>query len=195
MKHIMNRTIIAGALVAILGIFASTSQAKTNIYLELKEQTTGTSYRCPVNGNGKFSFEGVAPGKYTISVSFNGDACLSTIELSSFSWGASNSGSLSAGSASTGKSTQVTRSNISNNRSASPSPVAASGVRVAVGDVDGDGVMDMITSPVVVTLGGNKPASNETVYPTIVLRDILVSSVCSPKGDLKATYDIKMNKK
>jgi hypothetical protein len=117
----------------------------------------------------------------------------------SFSWGASNSASLST-SGVQGKSTPVTRSNISNNRTAGSTGDAASaevmsgGVRVATGDVDGDGFADMISHPVSVML------SDATVSPTgdrqvTILQGVVVTAQCSPSGKTKGGWDLKENTK
>jgi hypothetical protein len=197
MNHTLNHRLIVAAMFALAAtIFASNSFAALNAYLTLKG-ANGKTYQSTVDPNGKFSFTNVEPGTYSlIWVCDDGSNPPSSIEISSFSWGATNSGSVSSGSMSSGrasgtvqtKTSQVTRSNISNNRVSCPS-----GVTVATGDVDGDGTADMITSPVTIT----SPSLTKVgmTYQKIVFENVMVSSVCSPGGACKASWNLKKNVK
>jgi hypothetical protein len=207
MKHYsLNRIKMAGFFVLALSFLASNSFAALNAYLQLKGQKSGKTYKCKLDESGKFSFHDVEPGQYDLvfevtatdqagNTGADSRTMPTSIEISSFSWGMSNSGSLSV-SGVQGKSTPVTRSNISNNRtagSAAPPEVTSGGVRVATGDVNGDGVADMITSPV--TVKGWDPSTKQGVMSKVVIHDIVIMSVSSPEGTVKGGWNLKENVK
>jgi hypothetical protein len=211
-RNSKNRIALTSLFVMSLLVLSTSSFAALNAYLKLKPSkgTKGeATYQCKLDESGKFSFHDVAPGQYDLvlevtatdqagNTGSDSKTMPSSIEISSFSWGTSNSGSLST-SAVQGKSTQVTRSNISNNKSATwtvdsqPPDVTCDGVRVATGDVNGDGVPDMITSAV--TVKGWDPEKKEGISSKVVIHDITIMSVSSPEGACKASWDLKKNVK
>lgn len=62
---------------------------------------------------------------------------------------------------------------------------------VATDDVDGDGFADKITSPVTIDTHPSDPSE----VASVILKNIVVTSVSSPTGACKATWDIKKNEK
>jgi len=207
MKRFHNQTAFAGIFVLAVLLFASNSFAALNYYLTLKGQKQGKIYKATPDAGGKFTFTNVEPDMYDLTFvvtatdqagNTGSDAKVSKIEISSFSWGTTNSGSVvSVVPGETGRNTPVTRSNISNNRSftvdATAPVVTLSGTRVATGDLNGDGVPDVISSPVSVTIDSHP--TDPSQVSQIVLKNILVMSVSSPSGACKASYDLKKNVK
>jgi hypothetical protein len=216
MKRIEKHHVAFAGIFALAVLFISSSSfAALNAYLKLKGQKQGKTYKATPDASGKFKFSDVEPDVYdlTFEVTATDQAGntgsdskkISTIEISSFSWGSTNVGSNSGpGSqgggitpdAAQGKSTPVTRSNISNNRTftvdAQGPVVTISGVHVATGDVNGDGIADMITSPVKISVNG---ASDSGPASEIVLKNIMITSISSPSGECKAGYNVKANVK
>ncbi|MBS1903814.1 MAG: FG-GAP repeat protein [Bacteroidetes bacterium] len=200
MTHTRNTRMTFATLLALaIVLFASNTFAALNAYLQLKGTKSGKIYKSSLDASGKFSFSNVEPGTYSlIFVSEDGSNPPASIEIQSFSWGATNSGSMSSGSMSSGrasasattsKNSPVTRSNISNNRVSCPS-----GVTVSTGDLDGDGIPDVITSPVTISIS-NADGSRGQVFSKVVLQDITVSSACSPSGACKGNWNLKENVK
>lgn len=215
---------MTGLLVLMFSFLCVNSFAALNAYLKLKSLSGGKTYTCKLDNNGKFSFENVEPGKYDLIFVLDGsksqdDGTIQSIEISSFSWGASNTagkqgkstpvtrsnisnnrtGSTDGGdptpSEKQGKSTPVTRSNISNNRTATVDAqgpvVTCNGKTVQTGDLDGDGVPDELSSSVIWS-----PKSNiRSTSPEVILHEIVVTSSTTAEGKLKASWNLKENVK
>jgi hypothetical protein len=202
MKH-NNRFFTASLIALAVLFFSSQAFAAVDAFIWFKNTSTGNTFKCKIDNDGKFSCPNVEPGKYDVIFVCSGETsptgekksgCPSSIEISSFSWGTSNTAGKQ------GKSTQVTRSNISNNRAAgftvdATGPVVTiDGVRVATADVNGDGVSDKISSPVSVSLGHLVLIGHD--YSQVVLKDIVVSSESSKlDGAVKASWNLKENVK
>ncbi len=205
MKTTLTQRIFSATVVAAFLLLSTTSFAALNAYLTLKG-SNGKSYTCTADASGQFSFKDVQPGTYKLVwVLPKGDgeptgAC--TIQISSFSWGATNTssvgngGGMGAGKSTVtttttttettttldqaGKSTPVTRSNISNNRSS-----GAGAGKVSVQDLHFTCDASKLKSSV-------EPGG---MYETIILEDVMVSSVSSPSGKVSAaSWDLAKGK-
>jgi len=199
MKHFSSRIGWASLIVALATFFSAPSFAALNAYLKLKSLSGGKTYTCKLDDNGKFSFENVEPGKYDLIFVLDGsrstdDGTIQSIEISSFSWGASNTAGKQ------GKSTPVTRSNISNNRTANTRTatvdaqgpiVTCNGKTVATGDLDGDGIPDVLSASVIWSPKSNLRSSS----PDVILHDIVVTSSTTVEGKVKPSWNIKENTK
>jgi hypothetical protein len=221
MKHFtFSRTVLASLIIMLATFITAPSFAALNAYLKLKSLSGGKTYTCKLDESGKFSFENVEPGKYDLVFVLDGsrssdDGTIQSIEINSFSWGASNALGKQ------GKSTPVTRSNISNNRTGSVEPsgkqgtgspvtrsnisnnrtatvdakgpeVTCNGKVVATGDLDGDGVPDELSSSVIWS-----PKSNirSTSASDIILHEIVVTNSTTAEGKVKASWNLKENVK
>jgi hypothetical protein len=199
MKHFsINRIGFASLVVALATFFSAPSFAALNAYLKLKSTSGGKTYSCKLDESGKFSFENVEPGKYDLVFVLDGsrstdDGTIQSIEINSFSWGASNSAGKQ------GKSTPVTRSNISNNRTANKTftvdatgpTVTCNGKTVATGDLDGDGIADELSSSIIWSPKSNLRSSSADV----ILHDIVVTNATTVEGKCKASWNLKENTK
>jgi hypothetical protein len=189
---------MAGFFVLALFVFTSSSFAALNAYLQLKGQKSGKTYKCKLDESGKFSFSDVEAGTYDLVFVLDGtrsqdDGVIQTIEISSFSWGASNAV------VTTGTKITKSRSNIQNNKTAgftvdaSGPEVTSQGVRVATGDVDGDGIPDVIISPLRMKI--SNADGSRGLASTAVLSGITIAPNASVGGELKTTYDLKKGTK
>lgn len=195
MKHFsINHVVKASLIVLLIAFMTVPSFAALNAYLKLKGHKGAKTYTCKLDNDGKFSFDNVEPGTYDLIFVLDGsrstdDGTLVKIEVSSFSWGATN----------TSASARITksRSNIQNNRTATvdaaPPSVTSDGKAIATGDLDGDGAPDAISAPVAVSL--SNLAIEGKGQEKVVLKDVIVSSVCAPKGTVKGSWNLKENVK
>ena len=214
MKSIFNQRVLGISLVLASMLISATSFAALNAYLQLKG-SGGRSYSCSADASGNFSFTNVEPGNYKLVWVLPGGsgepsgAC--KIELSSFSWGTSNSGAIS-GESFQGKSTQVTRSNISNNRSAGsgdPGPADATGNKLSVKSSSniqnnlsaggsGGGSGKVSVSDFHFTCDASQVSKSGSELSCTVLDNIVVTGSTSPSGkvgSMTTTYDLKKGTK
>jgi hypothetical protein len=197
MKHVsINRIGFASLVVALATFFSVPSFAALNAYLKLKSVSGGKTYTCKLDQSGKFSFENVEPGTYDLVLDgsrSSDDGTIQSIEINSFSWGASNT------TGKQGKSTPVTRSNISNNRTANKTftvdatgpVITCNGKTVPTGDLDGDGIPDEISSSIIWSPKSNLRSSSADV----ILHDIVVTTAATVEGKMKASWNLKENVK
>ena len=223
MTHHRTNRILAASLFMLAVLFlASNSFAALNAYLQLKGQKQGKIYTAKPDASGKFTFSNVDPDTYDLvfvyavdkagntgsdartATATGGavDPTPATIEIPSFSWGATNSsgsmsGSMSQGKeAVQGKSTPVTRSNISNNRSftVDAQGPTVDGVAVATGDLNGDGIPDVIAKSVSSPVSSPSPDGSES--SKVVIHDITIMKACSPSGKMNPSgWDLATQKK
>jgi len=195
MKQFSISRIGWASLIIMLATFVTVpSFAALNAYLKLKSLSGGKTYTCKLDEKGEFSFVNVEPGKYDLVFVLDGsrstdDGTIQSIEISSFSWGASNTAGKQ------GKSTPVTRSNISNNRTATVDAkgpeVTCNGKTVATGDLDGDGIPDVLASSVIWS-----PKSNiHSTLLDVIFHEITVTNSTTVEGKLKASWNLKENVK
>ncbi|MEP7234645.1 MAG: hypothetical protein ABI778_05050 [Ignavibacteriota bacterium] len=204
MKTILNRRILGVFIVVASLVVTSTSFAALNAYLKLK-RSDGKTYSCTCDAGGNFKFLNVEPGTYKLLwVVGQGEGSLSepsSIEISSFSWGATNTGSML--SSEQAKSTQVTRSNISNNRTAgtvetgaadaTSQPVTKSSSNIQNNLTTGGGTGKVSVQDLHYTCTSSQVSKSGTDNFVIVLEDVVVSSVTSPSGkigSMRATWDL-----
>lgn len=207
MKTTFTQRIFGATVVAAFLLLSTTSFAALNAYLTLKG-ANGKSYTCTADNSGQFSFKDVQPGTYKLIWTLpKGDGAPTgecAIEISSFSWGASNSTSVGGSGMGAGKSTistttttetttttidetsnnQVKRSksNVSNNRS-----TGAGAGKVSLQDIHFRCDATKL----------RKSGGTQEEYLTVVMEEVMVSSVTTVTGKVKnmiATYDLATGK-
>jgi hypothetical protein len=178
-NHTLRTALMSFVIVALSVTLANavTSSAQGK---HIKLSGNGKTYEATTDNNGNFSFVNVEPGTYKlIWVLPKGTTPQNTestsIEISSFSWGATNSSPSSTGSMAQGKSTPVTRSNISNNRGGA--------------SVDGELSQGKSTPVTRSNISNNRTGSQLHVSGsecfTVVLEDVVISSVTTAGGTVK----------
>ena len=165
------------------------SYGALNAYLTLKGSNGGKSYRCTPKADGSFTFSNVEPGTYALLVcggqdlfsgGGGGGSSPATIEISSFSWGMSNSSTTGPGSAGSG-------------RQAGSSSSGSSTTGVVAGDVNNDGRPDLIAKKHIgkaVTVTLSNPTQDGSVYSKVCVNDIVITSRCDATGRV-AGWDMK----
>ncbi len=210
MKTTFTQRIFSATVVAAFLLLSTTSFAALNAYLKL--EGAKQSYTCTADNSGQFSFKDVQPGTYKLVwVLQKGEGAPTgdcSIEISSFSFGASNQSSVGGGGMGAGKSSvtttttttevttttvdavqkQKTKSNNSNERIVSPTPgPGGSGAgKVSVQDIHFRCDASKL----------KKSTEQGGMYETIILEEVIVSSVSSPSGKVGGmSYDLVMSKK
>ncbi|HET9135074.1 MAG TPA: hypothetical protein VFO76_00440 [Candidatus Kapabacteria bacterium] len=172
------RTALMSFVIIALSVTLATAATGSAQGKHIKLSGNGKTYEATADENGNFSFTGVEPGTYKLVwVLPKGTTPQNTesasIEISSFSWGASNS--TPTGSMAQGKSTPATRSNISNNRGGA--------------SVDGELSQGKSTPATRSNISNNRTGSQLQVSNgecfTVVLEDVVISSVTTASGTVK----------
>ncbi|MEP7234033.1 MAG: type VI secretion system tube protein Hcp [Ignavibacteriota bacterium] len=204
-----SRFMTASIFVLALSVLStSVSFGALNAYLKLKGQHSGKSYKAVPDASGKFSFKDVAPDTYTLvfvgspaspAVTVKGessdDGHKDWIEISSFSFGSSNSGSMTTGSGASGREASapsVSEIVVTKQMDA----VSPRGVTVASGAPNRSTLATQCAKgthfpPVKLemrTTGSGDPS-------TVVYQDIVVASTGTLDGAVKASWNLKENVK
>jgi len=184
MKHsFIYRFTAASLFILALSIFGSSASfgAVADYFLKFRNTTTGKTYTAKPDASGKFTFTGVQPGTYTMILAGSDeyfalkkkdeDAHKSEIQLLSFSWGAPNSGRES--SAPSVSEIIVTKS------------TDASSPNFAAADLNKDGKNDRAAEQKIreaKLISVTNPSKDGTEYYVIIMKDVIVTSMCSPTG-------------
>ncbi|HYM19786.1 MAG TPA: FG-GAP repeat protein [Candidatus Kapabacteria bacterium] len=210
MKYIQkHRILLASLFILAVTVLASNSFAALNAYMVFKGQTNGKTYKATPDADGKFTFSNVDSGMYSLILVIDAagnappsaekkksDEHPKSIELMSFSWGATNAGAriTNRPQGSNAQLSSASKTGAPASPTFTPDVVGQYQTRVATGDLNGDGIPDVIVSSVTATIDTHSADASQV--STVILQNVLVTSACSPTGKVTSRgWDIKANTK